>query len=118
VPSRTWQDRSVVAALVADALGVPLLAELLAWGEEPEARQGTLLNNDQRRENVNGRMIVTGSVRLPADTALLLLDDYTGSGATLKEAARALQKMGGFGGEVVPLTVARVRWRLGARGMV
>ena len=94
------------------------MTNLLAWRDEPEARQGTLLNNDQRRENVNGRMIVTGPVRLPADKALLLLDDYTGSGATLKEAARTLQTMGGFSGAVVPLTVARVRWRLGARGMV
>lgn len=52
------------------------------------------------------------------DRALLILDDYTGSGATLKEAVRTLRKQGSVSGEIVPLTMARVRWRLGAKGMI
>ena len=36
----------------------------------------------------------------------------------LAEASRALRKEAGHEGPFVPLTVARVRWRLGARGIV
>ena len=77
-----------------------------------------LLNNDQRRENVRGKMSVS-SDRLPnLGGAILLLDDYVGSSSTLKEAVRAIRKSGGFRGEIVPFAVVRVRWRLGAPGMV
>ena len=92
-----------------------LLADTLVWTEPPASRQGELLNNDQRRENVKGKMTVSGA--LP-DGAVLLLDDYTGSGATFREAARALRKDAGFTHDIVPLTIARVRWRLGAAGMI
>ena len=88
----------------------------LDWSEEPEARQGQLLNNDQRRANVNGLM-TCNSPFFP-ETNILLLDDYTGSGSTLKEAVRTLRKTGGVQGKIVPLTIAKVRWRLGKAGMV
>jgi ATP-dependent DNA helicase RecQ len=52
------------------------------------------------------------------DQALLLLDDYHGSGNTLKESVRAIRKDLGFTHEIVPITVARVRWRLGSRGWI
>ncbi len=111
VPSRTWAGRDATARELAERLGVPLV-EALQW-TPPEARQGELLNNDQRRANVSGCMragtVPSGDV--------LLLDDYTGSGATLREAARALQAAG-HRGRRVPLVIARVRWRLGRRGMV
>ncbi len=55
---------------------------------------------------------------VPGDEAIVILDDYTGSGATLKEAVRALRKEGGFTGKIIPLTIARVRWKLGQAGMV
>ncbi|MCA9557526.1 MAG: ATP-dependent DNA helicase RecQ [Myxococcales bacterium] len=115
LPSRTWAQRDAVAALAAEHLGVPWGADALAWRDAPDARQGELLNNDQRRQNVRGRM----GAALPGATegALLLLDDYVGSGATLAEAARAV-RVAGHGGDVVPLTIAKVRWRLGARGIV
>lgn len=48
---------------------------------------------------------------------MLLLDDYVGSAATLKETARTLIAAG-FKGEIVPFTIARIRWRLGAAGMI
>jgi predicted amidophosphoribosyltransferase len=86
----------------------------LAWQEPPEARQGTLLNNDQRTANVDRRMTVVGK---PPEGGILLLDDYTGSGATLREAARVL-KVAGHTGVKIPITLARVRWRLGRPGMV
>ena len=52
---------------------------------------------------------------LPAKI-FLLVDDYTGSGATLKEAARALTAVGAK--KIVPFTIARVKWRLGEPGMI
>jgi ATP-dependent DNA helicase RecQ len=55
---------------------------------------------------------------LSENDAILLLDDYIGSGATMKEAVRALRNEGGLQAVIVPITIARVRWRLGARGMI
>ena len=114
LPSRTWAARDAVAEALAEALDVPCLVGLLEWQAPPGARQGELLNNDQRRGNVEGRMRATGAA---PEGSIVLLDDYTGSGATLREAARALQAAG-HEGPRVPLTLARVRWRLGRAGMV
>jgi ATP-dependent DNA helicase RecQ len=116
LPSRTWSQREWTGRFVAAQLGIPLFPDLLHWRSLPEKRQGELRNNDQRRENVTGKMAVSG--RFPAGKKILLVDDYTGSGATLKEAVRALRKEGGFTGSIVPLAIAKVRWRIGAPGMV
>ena len=115
LPSRTWAQRHVLAKVIAQRLGVPEFPDLLLWRQTPQQRQGELFNNDQRRDNVKGKMTVSGP--LPAG-AILLLDDYYGSTATLREAGRALRKDGGFEDEIVPVAVARVRWRLGASGMI
>ncbi len=112
LPTGSWAAGPQVADHLARALGIPV-ASVLAWGAQPEARQGTLLNNDQRRANVAGRMVAEH----PPDGDLLLLDDYAGSSATLREAARALKAVGHQGARI-PLTVARVRWRLGRPGIV
>ncbi|MCP4504554.1 MAG: RecQ family ATP-dependent DNA helicase [Deltaproteobacteria bacterium] len=109
LPSSTWFARDEVIK----ALDLPVWDGLF-WNEEPEVRQGTLLNNDQRKANVQGKMALA---RRPPTGKLLLLDDYMGSGATMQEAARALKK-GGHKAARVPLTVARIRWRLGRRGIV
>ncbi|MCP4809883.1 MAG: RecQ family ATP-dependent DNA helicase [Proteobacteria bacterium] len=109
LPSSTWAGRGETL----EALGLPVW-DGLSWAAAPEARQGTLLNNDQRRANVAGAMVAERDV--PSGD-VLLLDDYTGSGATLREAARAL-KASGHGGARVPIAVARVRWRLGRPGIV
>jgi ATP-dependent DNA helicase RecQ len=122
IPSRTWQQREWMAAAIADILGIKSYADMLAWKEMPLARQGELLNNDQRRENVAGKMQLTKPLirpgAAPPQKGILLLDDYVGSGSTLKEAGRVLRQEGGFTAEIVPFTIARVRWRLGARGMI
>jgi len=115
VPSRDWQQRGEALAIAAAELGVPALPELLVWREEPAARQGALRNNDQRRENVENTMkLGAGSVR----GDVLVLDDFIGSGATLKEAARVLRKDAKLKAAIVPLTLARVRWKLGSAGRV
>jgi len=118
LPSRTWAQRIAVGEWIAKRLGVPFLADMVVWSDLPAKRQGELLNNDQRRENVKGKMAVSSGA-LP-DGDLLLLDDYHGTVATLREAGRALRKDGGFAQEhdIIPVTIARVRWRLGARGMI
>lgn len=109
LPSTSWMGRAATVS----ALGLPTW-DGLAWATLPMARQGTLLNNDQRKANVDRCMTTTSTV---PQGPLLLLDDYTGSGATLREAARAL-KAAGHDGARVPLAIARVRWRLGRPGIV
>ena len=117
IPSRTWGARDAIAQILADHLGVPLFAEMLTWKKEPKNRQGELLNNDQRRFNVHTFMTADKSVKLPPGK-ILLFDDYTGSGATLSEAARALRKDGKIEEEIMPFTLAQVKWKLGTQGMV
>lgn len=118
-PSRTWTQREEAARLCAETLKIPCLLDLLHWSKVPAARQGELRNNDQRRTNLHKTMVCQAGV-LPPDSGggLLLLDDYTGSGTTLKEAVRALRVDLDFEGPIVPVTVARVRWRLGTTGMI
>lgn len=116
-PSRTWAQRDEVTRRVAAAVGARAVLDGLVWRDAPEARQGELLNNDQRKANVDGRMAWTGG-QLPAGASVILLDDYVGSGATLREAARALSKAPGASAAPIPLAVARVRWRLGRPGIV
>jgi predicted amidophosphoribosyltransferase len=103
-------------------LGANAAPDLLTWREVPESRQGELLNNDQRRDNVRGRMQIQSfnglQNALSEKAGVLLLDDYIGSGATMKEGVRVLRAEAGIQAAIVPLTIARVRWRLGARGMI
>ncbi len=114
VPSRDWQQRGEALAIAAEVLGVPALPDLLVWTKEPNARQAELRNNDQRRANVDGKMGLGAGVR---GGDLLVLDDFIGSGATLREAGRALRQAR-WTGAVVPLTLGRVRWQLGSPGRV
>lgn len=117
VPSRSWQQRNPVAEWIAEELGIPF-HDVLVYATPPPARQGELLNNDQRRDNIQGRMACNAAGRIDEDSSVLLLDDYMGSGTTLKEAGRALRSELGKGGAIVPLVIARVRWKLGTAGMV
>lgn len=117
IPSRTWSARNAISDMLSQHLAVPVLLDLLHWKQLPEARQGELLNNDQRRYNVDKKMGITMKNTLPQG-AILLLDDYTGSGNTLKEAARALRKEANCKNEIVPFTIAAVKWHLGKSGMI
>ena len=114
LPSRTWQARNKVAEFLAKQLGVSVM-DLLAWKEVPPKRQGELFNNNQRHDNVHQRMKVNRQF-VPSGT-LILLDDYIGSGNTIKEAARALRAQG-IANELVPFTIASVKWHLGKPGFV
>lgn len=119
VPSRTWARRQDVGDFIARALGVEHLP-LVVYGRPPEARQGQLHNNDQRRDNVRGCFelgYADPDERLPGG-AMLLVDDYVGSRATLKEVGTVLRKQLGWEDEIVPLVMARVRWKLGQSGMI
>ena len=115
LPTRTWAQRDVIARRAAERLDVPVV-DLLEWREAPSARQGELVNNDQRRANVKGKM--TARITAVPPGTLLVIDDYIGSGATLAEAVRTLRKESGLTEDLVPLTIAKVRWKLGARGMI
>lgn len=117
VPSRSWLQRDATVQWLAEQLDCPARVDALRYANEPEARQGQLLNNDQRRDNVAGTM--AGGAALGASSgALLLVDDYIGSGATLKEAVKVLRKQLGYRGVIIPLCIVRVRWRIGTKGML
>ena len=100
-----------------EALFANSFLDSLVWRELPNKRQGELLNNDQRRYNVAKKMTVDNSM-VVLNGSILLLDDYIGSGATVKEAARVLRQEKGFNKEIVPFTIAVVKWRLGQSGIV
>lgn len=117
IPSATWGARDGIINLFSNYLNIPALMNLLSWQEQPEARQGSLLNNDQRLHNVSQRMRANLDKKIPSGT-ILLFDDYTGSGATLNEAARALREHAQITQEIVPFTIAAVKWRLGKSGMI
>mgnify|MGYP006282622237 CR=1 FL=1 len=118
VPTRTWAQREEVGRFVAEQLDARLLSDCLVWKEMPEYRQGELLNNDQRRANVDGKMSYRPEVARAIEGDVLLLDDYVGSHATLKEAARVIHKQYGNPNALVPLAIARVQWKLGSPGIV
>lgn len=115
LPSRTWKGQMAYARALAGHLNVPLLSDLLMWQTLPEKRQGELLNNDQRHFNVHEKMTANRSVAVPAG-ALILFDDYIGSGATIKEAARCLRKTAEH--PLIPFTIASLKWRLGKPGFI
>ena len=117
IPSKTWVQREQFANSLADALKLPLYLDALSWRKEPTLRQGECLNNDQRKHNVYQNMVATVYDKKPKG-AILLFDDYVGSGATLKEAARALIKDADLKHPIIPFTIANVKWRLGKRGMI
>jgi ATP-dependent DNA helicase RecQ len=117
VPSRTWGMRDRWAEILATYLKIPVMFELLSWQSLPAVRQGELLNNDQRRYNVDKKMQVMGNQKIPKGS-ILLLDDYIGSGATLNEAARALRAYVPVSHAIVPFTLVAVKWKLGSRGMI
>jgi ATP-dependent DNA helicase RecQ len=114
IPSRTWHGRDLIAKILAEHLNVPVL-DMLSWKELPEKRQGELLNNDQRHHNVQQKMTVANQTSIQSGT-LVLLDDYVGSGNTIKEAARALRATKKITNELVPFTIASVKWHLGKPG--
>lgn len=117
IPSRTWKNRDEIARLIAAKLNIPVLQNKLIWREFPLHRQGELLNNDQRQFNVDKKMTFDKQNHIPKG-AILLLDDYVGSGATIKEAARVLRKEARITQTIAPFTIASVKWRLGKSGMI
>lgn len=115
LPSTTWKAKESMAQVLAEHLGVKVIEDLLSWEAPPEHRQGELLNNDQRHFNVQEKMRVNPETCVPSGS-LLLLDDYIGSGSTMKEAARALRKR--VNNPLLPFTIAAVKWRLGKTGFI
>lgn len=115
LPSKTWASKQHVSNLLSESLKAPIYADLLSWQKQPLNRQGELLNNDQRHHNVHQQM--QAKPIHPSSGAFLLLDDYIGSGNTLKEAGRAL-RAAGIKNELIPFTLAAVKWHLGKPGFI
>jgi len=117
VPSRTFKMGSKLAQFLAAHFKVRCFTDLLVWKKEPVNRQGELLNNDQRSFNVENSMQVNVNFNFTLET-IILLDDYIGSGATIKEAARALLSSKNAPHKIIPFTIARVKWQLGKPGFI
>lgn len=113
--STTWKARDSLLHLLSNHFTIPVLLELLRWKEPPPKRQGELLNNDQRHHNVHQRMELNPLQPVPSG-ALILFDDYIGSGNTLKEAARAIRATKTISNEIIPFTIAALKWHLGKPG--
>ncbi len=116
VPSNTWTSRDKVAEAIAGYLDLACCLDALWWQEMPPRRQGELCNNEQRRHNVKGKIVCDGS-RGEHGRPILLVDDYTGSRATLSEACRAIRSAK-ITNPIYPLTIASVKWRQGQPGLV
>jgi ATP-dependent DNA helicase RecQ len=114
IPSRTWAARNAVLHFISKYLNIPYY-DLLTWKMLPEARQGELMNNEQRQYNVKERMALVENKKIPKGT-IILFDDYIGSGATMSEACRILSKH--KKNKIMPFTIAAVKWRLGKSGMI
>ncbi len=117
LPSRTWLTRDSFAKKMAKHLNVPVKLDLLIWQEEPAQRQGELLNNDQRLFNVKDKMALKRQTKMDPGM-IILLDDYIGSGHTVAEAMRVLRKLAQVNNPIMPFTIAKIKWRLGHKGMV
>ena len=48
----------------------------------------------------------------------MLVDDYFGSGCTMREAFRILRREAGIEDEILLLVIAKIQWREGAVGRV
>ncbi len=117
IPSTTWKQQTLFGQFISDTVKAPLLDQYLSWRNKPEHRQGELLNNDQRRANVQNNMTFTSDETF-GNGSILLLDDYIGSGATMKEAIRAIRAEARLPNTIIPFTIASIRWRLGKPGMI
>lgn len=117
IPSRTWKAQHSLLTLLAERFHLPVFPTLLQWKELPPQRQGELLNNDQRHSNVHQHMQANHSACI-TNRPLLLFDDYTGSGNTLKEAGRALRTNKQWTNRLIPFTIASVQWHLGKPGFI
>lgn len=115
LPSKTWKAQPSILRLLSEHFDLPVLDNLLTWKEAPSQRQGELLNNDQRHHNVHLQMQASTHLNLPSG-ALVLVDDYIGSGNTIKEAARAIRTGKMIKNELIPFTIASVKWHLGKPG--
>jgi predicted amidophosphoribosyltransferase len=115
IPSSTWKARESILHFLSSHFSLPILKDAIRWKEVPQKRQGELLNNDQRHHNVHQKMEFNSNVPIP-NGSLILLDDYIGSGNTLKEAARAIRTTKAISNELIPFTIAAVKWHLGKPG--
>lgn len=83
---RGYNQAHLIAAVVSETTGLPLLLDALVRTRDTEAQ--TLLSPDKREENVADAFAVTAAV---SGKKIILIDDVTTTGATLLAAARTLR---------------------------
>ncbi len=86
---RGFSPAELIARHTAMRLGIPCLG-LLRVGKAPSPQKG--LSAAERRKNVRGAF--TANADKTRDRKLLLVDDVTTTGSTLREAAQALSRAG------------------------
>lgn len=86
---RGFNQSALLACYTARVLKVPAINLLI---KEKHTRSQTNLSRSERYENVHNVFKCTRE--LPKDTPVLLVDDIYSTGATMKEAAKALQEKG------------------------
>jgi predicted amidophosphoribosyltransferase len=107
--NRGFEPASLAAREAARAMGVPF-SRVLTLKRTPSPQKG--LTAVQRRDNLRGVFGV--KARTLADMRVLLVDDVTTTGTTLREAATVLAKAGA---EVYAATVAMTPERALDMGM-
>lgn len=99
---RKFDQAGLLAAVLGERLGRPVEAGWLSRTRDTRRQVG--LDEAQREANVRGAFVASGAVR---GQQLVLVDDVLTSGATAREAARALTDAGAA--RVFVLTLARAR---------
>lgn len=92
---RGFNQSEVIAAALAEALGLPL-APLLT--RVKATRTQTRLNREQREHNVGGAFALGAAARVEPEARYILVDDVFTTGATISECARVLREAGGAAG--------------------
>lgn len=100
--SRGFNQAELLAARIADALGLPMLRGVLIRARK--TRSQVELSPTERRTNVRGAFQVTRP-ELIANRIVLLVDDVLTTGSTAAEAANTLLAAGAL--EIRVLTLAR-----------
>ena len=101
---RGYDQAELLAARVAEALGVPLLPGMRKLRDNPT--QNRLKAERERRDNVAG-VFAVADTGLVQGRHVLLVDDIITSGATVSEAARMLEEAGAASVVCVALAGAR-----------
>lgn len=103
---RGFNQAELIARIVAENTGAPLISDALARIKHPEKKNSEMKNWDERQATIAGAFAVL-KPELIAKKNIIIADDVFTSGATMNEAARILRAAGAK--TILALTLARAR---------